>query len=181
MGWMFSNSGTGNLTAKEYVLHRVLENWTCELVDISVQGNTAYLALKTKAGDVMGLVLLLSKYQGEWGYKDVDECMGPCETKCPKRILDKLSPTDSQYANDWRQACYDRIKAPKQVGLKHGDWIELNRPMSFRDGSSQQTLQVQYVESWPRNKRLFIGSNGRRYRIIGLNKVGFKVVDPTLS
>jgi hypothetical protein len=41
-----------------------------------------------------------------FAYKDMDETCGPCECKCPKYILDLLSPTDNEYANNWRAACY---------------------------------------------------------------------------
>lgn len=42
-----------------------------------------------------------------WGYKDVDESMGPYEISFPYTWLDLLTPTDSQYANEWRA----RVKA----------------------------------------------------------------------
>lgn len=41
--------------------------------------------------------------------KDMDEGMGPCEDKCPKSILDLLTPVESDagsYAQDWRDRCY---------------------------------------------------------------------------
>lgn len=44
-----------------------------------------------------------------WGYKDMDETMGPCESKCPASILALLTPTDSQWANEWRERCRKNI------------------------------------------------------------------------
>lgn len=40
-----------------------------------------------------------------FGYKDMDESMGPCERKCPNGILDLLTSTKSEYALKWREDC----------------------------------------------------------------------------
>ena len=44
-----------------------------------------------------------------FAYKDMDETMGPCEGKCPKAILDLLTPTEYEYAKEWRKRCYENI------------------------------------------------------------------------
>src|SRR3546814_944011 len=41
----------------------------------------------------------------QFGYKDMSENMGPCEADCPAAILELLSPTDHEYALDWRARC----------------------------------------------------------------------------
>ena len=48
-----------------------------------------------------------------FGYKDMDETCGPCEADCPKSILELLTPTDSEWANQWRQRCYDNLERKK--------------------------------------------------------------------
>lgn len=74
-----------------------------------------------------------------WGYKDMDETKGPCESKCPASILALLTPTDSQWANEWRERCRKNIAeaaerrkngpkplyAPKGVEVRNerGSWI----------------------------------------------------------
>lgn len=40
-----------------------------------------------------------------FGYKDIDERMGPLRYDCPQQILDLLSPTDNPYALAWREEC----------------------------------------------------------------------------
>ena len=35
--------------------------------------------------------------------------MGPCYYDCPKSILDLLSPTNNEYANNWRAKCREQI------------------------------------------------------------------------
>lgn len=39
--------------------------------------------------------------------------MEPCEDHCPASILSLLSPTDSEYANSWRERCRKNIEAKK--------------------------------------------------------------------
>lgn len=49
----------------------------------------------------------------DFGYKDMDESVGPVQTECPERILKMLTPTDHVYANNWRHACWSRINRRK--------------------------------------------------------------------
>lgn len=48
-----------------------------------------------------------------FGYKDMDESMGPRIARCPERILDLLTETDSEWANAWRQRCREYHAARK--------------------------------------------------------------------
>ena len=50
-------------------------------------------------------VVFLTQISGGWGYKDIDETMGPVESHAPAAILDILSPTTDQWALDWRERC----------------------------------------------------------------------------
>lgn len=43
-------------------------------------------------------------YPGDWGYKPLDESMGPYVTTCPPRLL-RLSTIDTPTAVEWRAAC----------------------------------------------------------------------------
>ena len=63
-------------------------------------------------------------------WKDMDESCGPCETNCPERILKLLTPTDNEYALNWRAACWTNIekrKARRQLPsgtvLKYGNYV----------------------------------------------------------
>jgi len=60
------------------------------------QFNTRYIAL----------FLMHSGRQDGWGYKDLEESMGPCEVDCPLRFLDLVPPPDPalhKYAAGWRE------------------------------------------------------------------------------
>lgn len=48
-----------------------------------------------------------------FGYKDMDEGAGPVIARCPERILDLLTETDSKWALAWRQRCREYHAARK--------------------------------------------------------------------
>lgn len=63
-----------------------------------------------------GMVFLTAvdgKRYHNFSYKDISEDMGPSESKCPESILKLLSPTDSEWANEWRTRCREYAKAQK--------------------------------------------------------------------
>lgn len=68
-----------------------------------------------------------------FGYKDMDETMGPFNYDCPVSILDLLTPTDSENANIWRQKCREAREArdktvihKKSVYVKAKALIDMN-------------------------------------------------------
>ena len=91
--------------------HRVLKS--------AMVGSTYYAAVTTeRKGEptkVWAAVFLTcgrTRHDGTiWGYKDMDETVGPCEDKCPASILALLTPTDSDWANQWRERCRKNIEA----------------------------------------------------------------------
>jgi hypothetical protein len=47
-----------------------------------------------------------------FGYKDMGEGMGPCERRCPRGILELLTPLDpakAGYAEEWRADCWRNL------------------------------------------------------------------------
>ena len=60
-------------------------------------------------------VVLTSRQDGEWGYKDLCESMGPYEASAPLKLLDLLSPLD-------RRCCRTRFGNDSPGGFKclHG-------------------------------------------------------------
>ena len=83
-------------------------------------GNTIYLAVKvTDAGTtfVTAFVVLISNTRRHgFGYKDMDETMGPVECACPDRIMRLLSPVEQLpypgYAASWRARVQARSTKP---------------------------------------------------------------------
>ena len=97
-------------------------------------GNRIYVPIPEEEQEVFAVVFLTSvdsKDYFNFSYKDMDETMGPVQCDCPKSILDKLSPTDNEYALAWRQRCRERIAAKKErnslSGLPVGTVIRYTR------------------------------------------------------
>ena len=68
-----------------------------------------YAAIRdNRTNEVWALVCLTGTTTTDYynfGYKDMDESMGPYNYDCPDRILDLLTKTDSESANEWREKC----------------------------------------------------------------------------
>ena len=76
----------------------------------SVVGNIYYAACKGKDDEIYCMVIRCHsdmKSYFNFGYKEMDETMMPYYFKCPKGILKLLTPTDNEYANEWRKRCYE--------------------------------------------------------------------------
>lgn len=65
----------------------------------------------TRKAEVVRSAMVGSTYY--FGVKTMGESSGPCEDHCPASILSLLSPTDSEYANNWRERCRKNIEAKK--------------------------------------------------------------------
>jgi hypothetical protein len=71
-----------------------------------------YAAIRSKddPAKIIGVVFLtnfchMSGLGDSFGYQGMDEGMHPFNYNCPESILDMLTPTDSEWANKWRQEC----------------------------------------------------------------------------
>lgn len=94
----------------------------CEVLKSSMVGSTWYGACKrTVPGRepyVFAGICLTSVNNKDcynFGYKDMDETVGPYESKCPKTILDLLTPTEYEYAKEWRARCYKEIERKRMA------------------------------------------------------------------
>jgi len=118
-------------------------------------------------GYTFAAVFLTRRGGDGWGYKDMDETMGPHEAQAPASLLGLLSPTHSEYALQWRQRCREAARLAGR-SLKDGDVIRFDEPLRFTDGSEHQTFRVS-IERLPgarRNRTAFISTEtGGRYCI----------------
>lgn len=102
--------------------------WYAAVEDITPQG----------AQHVWAAVFLVKRGKA-FGYKDMCESMGPCEDRCPKRILDLLTPLDDTYphvgyAADWRARCRSNLAAPKPSPLQDGALVSFQAPYELPSG-----------------------------------------------
>ena len=73
----------------------------------------------------------------------MSEDMGPYRYDCPARILDLVTPTDSDTANRWRASCREALaRRAKCRQLRAGMTIRLHHPMKFTDGAEIDTFKV---------------------------------------
>lgn len=98
------------------------------------RGKENYVAFKAQDGKVYACVVLIHWYRGYYNcnYKDMDETMGPYYHRCPKRILETLSPLEddgNQNAKEWRKKCweYHNNKKEEQIDIHKGDIISIDR------------------------------------------------------
>lgn len=96
------------------------------LLKSAMVGSVYYAAIERKSLDgsdrvVSALICLTrvdSKDYYNFYYKDMTESCGPCESQCPMSILKLLTPTDHEYALEWRKRCYAYHESKKSAGTK---------------------------------------------------------------
>lgn len=109
-------------------------------------GNEIIVDIPLNEQMVFGVVFLTStdsKDYFNFSYKEMDETVGPFCYDCPKGILDLLSPTDNEYANDWRTKCREHLNKKKNPNslskLPIGTIIQVTMPFNtkfFREGAT---------------------------------------------
>lgn len=134
MGWLFCEPTRDALVRR---LKDRCNNDSYELIDSATRGNEFYAVLRRKDTGLRFIAVCLMRGTPgnfhpddiRWGYKDMDESMGPCYYNCPERLLAQ-SDDQSEYAVGWRAACR-HLRARRNVhakfirGLKAGDKVRL--------------------------------------------------------
>lgn len=146
MGWTGMHRERG-LTDREFWAKELSPNYT--ILDTHSKGGVFYAAVRydgeqASKGRVFALVCLQQWSRGDYynfHYKDMDETVGPCYYGCPDRILDLLTPTDSEWANEWRQKCreYNAAQAARPK-VKKGDVVKFDQTLKFTDGVERDTF-----------------------------------------
>lgn len=102
-----------------------------EVLKSQMVGSVYYGAIREiKTGSVFASVILTKVSDGDFGYKAMDETCGPVYYDCPKSILELLSPIDSDWANEWRKKCHERLSKPSLAKLPIGTKIKI----TYSDG-----------------------------------------------
>ncbi len=144
MGWLIACNATGKSPKQELAERLVDSAGKYRVVDAAMVGSIYYAAIENVADGYTFAVVCLTRggYNRPFGYKDMDEGMGPCESQCPMRILDKLTPLDhpawkgnTEYARAWRERCYNYHAARKAKGTpKPGQRVIFAEPIKFTNG-----------------------------------------------
>lgn len=111
MGWYFQHRERGESNI-DWFRREFCPDEPEKLIDVATKNGVAYCAFR--ADRVFALVVLTQWRRGDYhnyGYKDMDEAMGPNEDDCPRRIFDLLDPlpvdradpvVDGNWAAQWR-------------------------------------------------------------------------------
>lgn len=112
MGWTYSTSWPTREVLLEYLRSdgRMGENY--ELVRSCAVGNNHWYVCRYKPDNTMHIGLDLMSGGGRqhgWGYKALDETMGPGELNCPVAYIKLVASFDQGgYSRAWRQLVLER-------------------------------------------------------------------------
>ena len=115
MGWTGEINYEG-YTPKQFWIKKYiprLESYgKFKLIEQNSKGKEFYAAVKNlETGKTFGLVVLITKKGDEIIYKEIDESSHPYYYGATKKVISALSPTDSEYANEWRKNCLSKFKS----------------------------------------------------------------------
>lgn len=148
------------------------ENRKCEVLKSSMVGSTYYAAVKslnkTNGYECVWAAICLTntniREYFNFAYKDMDETCGPYKYDCPKGILDLLSPTENEYALEWRKQCYENLAKKKNPNglnkLPVGTVIKVVIPFDTKYFSAGQEVKLQKRRRFGSNRTHWITLTG---------------------
>lgn len=121
------------------------EHRAVRALDVALKLNTAYLAIEVTdkaTGDrrVTAEVALIRHHPArgnaffpQIALKPMSENAGPHASECPPRILERLTETDSEIAQNWRRRCWDNHQRRQlSPGLRAGTLLFHERGLRFQ-------------------------------------------------
>jgi hypothetical protein len=138
MGWTFLY----NAPEKRHVIEDVTRgSQDLKCIKQSCNGNhlwTIWERTDTKKRFIA--LFLLQKSEGNWGYKDITEDMGPCYYDCPLYFLDEVTKENSlAYNENWRARVRKHHGSRKErsqlfKNIEVGSLVKLkdSKPSEFR-------------------------------------------------
>ncbi|MGO5174556.1 hypothetical protein ACTQ2N_05060 [Ruminococcus sp. LCP21S3_E8] len=155
MGWTgyyAENYKNGKIDRKTECDNNINNSDYLKVLKSSMVGTTYYAAVETiKTKEVFAVIFLTSVRDGEFMYKDMDETENPYECRCPKGILKLLSPTNSEYALEWRKRCYEYHKGNESINaLKN---LPIGSVISMPNKGFKESIQgdVVFLQKQPPN------------------------------
>lgn len=101
-----------------------------KVIDKGGSGNEFYVLIERPDGVKMIIQYLLSSYEGQWGYKPIEETAGPAKVDhCPLRLLKQSTCTEG-FAEGFRKRCMEAREYKSKLrnllkGISHGDKITM--------------------------------------------------------
>ena len=105
MGWLYGWNSKQELVKH---LEDLEENANYTIVKSTTIGNHWWAVIEGKPGsslegERLAVLCLLGSHDREWGYKDMDETMGPYYYDCPISYLSMLTEPRNDSARAWRE------------------------------------------------------------------------------
>lgn len=130
MGWTSYHT---ERSTKDEIIYS-LERYGHKVLKYAAVNGAHYAAvLELNSNKVFGYVALVrrsSTYEN-FCIKEMDDTMGPCYYDCPAAILDLLSPTESEFANNWRKKCRECANILKVKNMKPGCIFKLKSAINY--------------------------------------------------
>lgn len=184
MGWEFTREYLDK-SRKQIVKEHVEWEYcgkTCKVIYAVEKGSTVYMAVEchdseTGYTNVVGMVALTtirSKEDFNFGIKLMDETMLPNYYQAPRRLLDMLTPTDDEWALEWRKRCRKQYEETLQYHRLYDYMHTLPYGTILQLGDRAKTLiELFYF----RGKLVYkIVDRDKRISLHKIMKCGFTVV-----
>lgn len=194
MGWTYTceNIGRDRRAWLDWHYTRGSTNRKWNVLKSALVGTTYYAAVRLEepghATIVFGLVVLTDAKRKAsdnytFGWKDMDETMGPYHCEAPAAILDLLTPTTNKNALRWRTDCRrnllnaSRQRKGRSAKPQPGVRIRFLEPLAFSDGLSLEEFVVTVVKRKSRNLTVYRSvKTGGLYRIERIDRLAYEVV-----
>ena len=124
MGWYYTHYASRGDIIDEITKETVTDERIFRTLRKCFRGNTMYALHESgKPGETrkwLGVYLLQrgTADQPGWGYKPMDETMGPYHCDCPVSYLDAADEPMGDNAKEWREACRERAAEKKAQTAK---------------------------------------------------------------
>ena len=195
MGWLYMKSLKGYSGPRQYLDAQFTyerPDVTSKVLRSALVGMRVYYAaveqtrIATGEHDVWAAICLVRYNPRDpegyiFGYKDMEESMSPYECDCPEPILDLLTPTDREYAVQWRARCRENIAARRAKAAKPspraGQVIVFDEPLCFADGRSFERLEVIANPHSHRTVLFRAPGSGSLYRIPNIKSQTYRLID----
>lgn len=199
MGWLYMQSLGGHCGPRQYLDAQFTftrSDVTSKVLRSALMAMRVYYAavetirLATDERTVWAAVCLVRYNPRErkgyiFGYKDMDETVGPNEADCPPAILDLLTPTDHPYAQGWRTRCRENAMARRALSRKPsprpGQTIVFEEALLFSDGRRFDRFEAVAEPCSHRCVLYREPQSGRLYRIPNVKKRAYRLICSTQS
>lgn len=168
MGWTSYHRPAGQSNA-EHFLAEFSEGTIFHATSTERGAFFAAVESPDSPGVVWGLVVLIRRAPRSFlniTTKMMDENMGPV-VLCPRRVLDKLTSTDNEYALEWRERSrvrIERIEHLRKAG--DGDLVQFGSPLSTPSGESFTEGRLRVVRGRNGRRVFMVVHDGTAYRLM---------------